>query len=279
MDKISEFFKELKDRFSNPLIFSFLFGWLVVNWKIVIGLTCYSITDLSRDGYTSYINLITSNSNFENSFLFPFLIALGYTFLFPVFRNLISMFNAWIQRWGSVQTLRISKEGKISVAKYIKLREIIEERRHAIENVINQESQHLIEKERLSTENMKIQTELNGYKTDLQVINDNNNRDKTFNGDWIIKTKDSLDRLRVVISKGIIFVNNSYEKGDQLYQISGHSYNSYTQEFVVVFQELRNGTVRGEFVEIFSTDNGRPSLLKNRSNKGRIMEMIRDDIP
>ena len=136
MEKISEFFKELRDRFSNPLFFSFIVGWLAINWKIVIGLFFYSMQQLEKDGYYSYFDLITKNSTITSTFCYPFTIALGYTFLVPIIRNWISMFNAWNQRWGSKKTLKISEEGQISVSKYIKLREIYEKRRQDRKSVV-----------------------------------------------------------------------------------------------------------------------------------------------
>lgn len=38
MDKISEILNSVKERVSNPLIFSFLASWLVYNWKIPVAL-------------------------------------------------------------------------------------------------------------------------------------------------------------------------------------------------------------------------------------------------
>jgi len=124
MDKVSEFFKELKNRFSNPLFFSFVIGWLVVNWKIVVGLLFYSNAQLQKDGYSSYFDLIFKTSNFEKTFFFPLLIAIGYTFFFPIIRNLIAMFNAWNHKVGNKKVLEISNEGKISVSKHKKLRHV-----------------------------------------------------------------------------------------------------------------------------------------------------------
>ena len=152
MDKLSEFFKELKDRFSNPLFFSFIVGWLAINWKIVVGLFFYSQSQLQRDGYSSYFELIIKTSNWKSTFALPFFIALLYTFLFPIIRNWIAMFNAWNQKWGTERTLKISKEGKISVSKYIKLRQIYDQRRLVIEEVLEKESSHLIENEKLRTQ-------------------------------------------------------------------------------------------------------------------------------
>jgi hypothetical protein len=56
MDKLSDFFKDLKERVSAPLFSSFALAWLIFNWKIPIALFFYKNQNLSADGYNSYID-------------------------------------------------------------------------------------------------------------------------------------------------------------------------------------------------------------------------------
>jgi hypothetical protein len=72
MDKdsvVGEVYKEFKERMSSPLIFSFLISWCVINWKIIIGLIFYDMTDLHRDHYCSYIHLIANNLKPSSAFV------------------------------------------------------------------------------------------------------------------------------------------------------------------------------------------------------------------
>jgi hypothetical protein len=123
MEKISDFFKDIKDRLSSPLLSSFIIAWLITNWRIPIGLLFYKIDDLKLDGYNSYDDLINRNINLNNSLSWPLSIALFYTFIFPIIKNVILAFSAWVKRWGTDWTLNIAKTGSISVARYIQLKE------------------------------------------------------------------------------------------------------------------------------------------------------------
>jgi len=276
MDKLSEFFKELKDRFSNPLFFSFIVGWLAINWKIVIGLFFYSQTELDKDGFSSYFDLVLKTSNWKNTFAFPFLIALIYTFIFPIVRNWISMFNAWNQKWGTEKTLNISKDGKISVSKYIKLRDVYEQRRLLIEDVLQKESIHLAENEKLRTQLLELQNKLNALQDILQQYKNNNDL-RYMNGDWILKTGSALDPKRVLIHDGIIYANEKYERGPHLFKIHEIAFNSLNQEFVMLYEEMDNRNKI--FGEVFQTRSDNITHLRNKSNKGVIMELRKDDIP
>ena len=121
MDKISEFIKEFRDRLSNQFFSSFIIAWCLINWEIVIGLIFYKITDLYLDGYKSYKHLIESNLNNNSALYYPIICALSYTFAFPFLKNLILAFNAWIKLWGDNWNLKISKNGKIPMHKYMEL--------------------------------------------------------------------------------------------------------------------------------------------------------------
>lgn len=276
MDKLSEFFKELKDRFSNPLFFSFVIGWLAINWKIVTGLFFYSQSQLNQDGYSSYFDLILKTSNWKTTFVFPLAIALVYTFLFPIIRNWIGMFNAWNQKWGTEKTLNISKDGKISVSKYIRLREVYDQRRLLIEDVLNKESGLLTENEKLRTQTMELQNKLNEQQEITQQYNSNNDS-RYMNGDWILKIGSELESKRVIISNGAIYANDQYQRGPQLFQIHNIAFNTANHEFIMLYEELANpGKIFGE---VFQTRSGYISHLKNKSNKGVIIELRKDDFP
>jgi len=56
MDKVSDLFKELKDRINNPLVISFVVSWVFLNWRIFVGLFFYKSNELDVDKYKSYID-------------------------------------------------------------------------------------------------------------------------------------------------------------------------------------------------------------------------------
>jgi hypothetical protein len=145
IDKITDFFKDLGERLSNPLLSSYLIAWAVWNWRIIVGLIFYKQPELKLDGYDSYIDLIVCNSSFKTSLLWPLGIALAYTFIFPAIRNVILIAGAWYKRWGNDTVLKISKSGQISVLKYIALREKYNKNIASLIEVSKSESQYLNE--------------------------------------------------------------------------------------------------------------------------------------
>lgn len=270
MDKINEFFRELKHRVSNPLFFSFLIGWLVANWKIVIGLAFYDIDQLQKDGYNSYFDLIVRTSNFYTSFLIPSITAVLYTFFVPILRNLISMFNAFIEKWGMEKTLDISKEGKISVAKYIRLREIYNERQLEVEKIIESESSYVEQNQVLINENLKLVNEKNEANKQLNNIR-NLNTLKGLDGDWFISLR-AKENQRVIIHNGTVFDNNDFRTGEELYKIENVSFNTYSNELLLIFIQIPGDRV---FHEVFYFPFESRDIIRYRSGAEEIMEMKR----
>lgn len=273
MDKISEFFKELKDRISNPLFFSFIVGWIVVNWKIVVGLLFYSITQLEKDGYTSYQNLIITESNICNSFLWPFVIALGYTFLFPIIRNWIHIFNAWNQKWGTEKTLAISKDGKVSVNRYIQLRELYEKRKLTIEEVLEKEASYLKENENLISLNRELNEKIREKEREEERRRYLNDINQFMEGEWLFRIGTSNEDRKVVINKGNVYLNDDYSRGEALYQIINLVHNPFNYETIILFRDINRSII---LTEVFSSDF-QSITFKNKSNKGAIMKMKKMD--
>ena len=107
MDKISEILNSVKERVSNPLIFSFLISWLVYNWKIPVALIWFDKEQISANGSKSIFDFIEDEWKKNGYFWIPLFIALGYTFIFPIIKNLISATQTWMSKWGENLNLRL----------------------------------------------------------------------------------------------------------------------------------------------------------------------------
>ena len=183
MERITDFFKDVRDRLSNPLFSSFIISWLIINWKIPIALLFYSNQSLKIDGYDSYMNLIISNSSAWKYFGYPLMLAVGYTFLFPFIRNAILAFQTWIRTWGSDLNLKISKRGKISTERYIQLREKYNKLTRTLEDLLSQETSFVQENSELKIEKTKLTTQNSSLSADLlhwQTMTDS----RILNGEW-----------------------------------------------------------------------------------------------
>ena len=195
MDKISDFFKDLKERISNPLFSSFIVSWLIFNWKILVGLFFYDNNELKVDGYNSYLDFVSKNLSSSNTIWKPLGAALIYTFIFPFIRNCILAFNSWIKAWGNVWNLSLSKTSKVSIAKYVQLREVYQRRTSLLEEVLEKEGTYLREYEEERNKVLQLTNEKNETFSELQkwkTINDVTQ----LNGEWEIHYPDS-DRAAI----------------------------------------------------------------------------------
>lgn len=143
MEKVNDIFNNLKDRFSNPLIFSFVCSWLVINWRITIALLWYDAKQFENGGKTTVFDFISSKINSDDSLWHPLFFALCYTFLIPIIKNLIKAFYSWSNKWGDNWNLKILDGGNISINKYLKLRADHEKRTKILEDVISKESTYI----------------------------------------------------------------------------------------------------------------------------------------
>ncbi|MFC4261913.1 hypothetical protein ACFOWM_03420 [Ferruginibacter yonginensis] len=180
MDKITDFFKEIGNRLKSPFISSFIISWLIVNWRVTIGLIFYKFKELPFSNYTSYIDLIEKNFSNWKYLWTPLLLALAYTFLYPLFRIAILGFDALVTKWSGNLVLYFSEGAKVPMEKFTKqiektnnaykqLDEIIANESEFKEEVINLKEQlHLKENE---IKDLKIEMSNNSYSKDVNLIN------------------------------------------------------------------------------------------------------------
>lgn len=183
MDKVSDIYIELKDRLSSPIFFSFIISWCVINWRVIIGLLFYKSSDLKIDGYSSYIDLISTNYHWSNTIIIPLTSALLYTFFYPIVRNCIYAFNTWTKKWGNNWNLKLSRTSNISIGKYIALRDTYKERTELLNKVLTEEGEYLNQIETLRNDVLKVQEENISLKQQIgrwTAVNDAN----SLNGEW-----------------------------------------------------------------------------------------------
>lgn len=99
------------------------------NWKIAIAL-------FWDEGNASLIPFIENDLSSWTSFWGPLTSAVGYVLLSPIVKNLITMFQNWNFKWGERQNIKILGGSKISMEKYLLLRESSENQRKKLEEKI-----------------------------------------------------------------------------------------------------------------------------------------------
>lgn len=175
----TEIYKEFKERLSSPFIFSFILSWFIINWRIWIGLFFYDIEDLYRDGYHSFICLISTNIAWYSGLVKPLIGAFLYTFVYPYLRDFIYVFNTKRKKATDDEILEIRKNGSISVSKYIRLRDKYSERTKALQEIIDAESDHKVE-------NIELKGTIGMLKMEKEKVDDELQRWKDINNSNLI---------------------------------------------------------------------------------------------
>jgi hypothetical protein len=208
LEHLNSLFKNLRDRLSSPLIFSFILAWLIINWKITIGLVIYKMPELKADGYHSYMDMVNHNINTLNVIFLPLLIALAYVFIYPPVRNAVTAFQTWTTSWGPNWELKVSGASHIPIEKYIELKKHTDGQIEILANIIKQQNGALTENDRQKNEIEKLIEERNEVRKDLDTWK--SVTDPTvLHGDWEQSFSPGSDQKAVV--NRVTFSTNTLE--------------------------------------------------------------------
>ncbi len=135
-EKVKDVYENIKDRLSNPLIFSFVFSWLIYNWEITIALLWYDKTQFQAEGCKSIFEFIQDKINTKCwSTALPLVFAFLYTFGFPYLKQGIRIFNQIALKWGDKNEVKYVKDGL--TAEKIDLQNKINNLGKKLDNAIN----------------------------------------------------------------------------------------------------------------------------------------------
>lgn len=183
---MKNFLAEINERARSPFIYSFLIAWLIFNWKIPISLFFEDVKELETHGYHSHLQFIQAKLNWNNGLVQPVLSALVYTFIFPFIKNGISIFSGWIQSWGNSYTLKASRKGKISVEKYIELKDEYAKQLLLLEEAVDKESVFF-------KENIDLKEQIKMLKLQYELDDESKNK-KILDGFWKFEYNDQSNR-------------------------------------------------------------------------------------
>jgi len=138
-DRISEISNSIKERLSNPFIFSFILSWLLWNWKITVGLLWYDYYQLKADGYDTYFKLISTEVGKDGSFCYPFWVSIGITLAAPVLKTGFHLFNAFIIKNGNKAYFEITGKASVSAEKYFEAKQEADRLHNRMSNAITNE--------------------------------------------------------------------------------------------------------------------------------------------
>jgi hypothetical protein len=232
-EKVKDVYENIKDRLSNPLIFSFLCSWLVLNWKIPVALIWYDKSQFSGCGCHTIFEFIDWQWETNGTLKWPVIIAIIYTAVIPFVKNGIRIISAHAQKWGENGEIRALDGGKIGIEKYLKLIEKYDDKIKSIEKIALEENKYI-------EENQKLILQLNEARNNLNdKIEENNNiifslSDLSIlNGTWKFKkvgysrNVDGLPQVVTPVTREITIKDGKYFEGiDQTYVITDLFFNS-----------------------------------------------------
>ena len=261
MDKLKDILNNIKDRFTNPLIFSFLCSWLIVNWRITLSLLWYDTEQIKRVGASSIYKFIEWNINSKDCLWTPLGFAVLYTLAAPVIKNLVSAFYEWCMRWGSNWNLRISKGIKIPFDKYLKLKADYEKRSQILEEEITKESELTQKYQTINTDLLQAKAEINSLSQQRsEVLNTLNQLYdiRILNGYWVNSYEDpSHSRLKgfedIYIQDGKYFLIENFGNQNHVFNITNFYYDNRNRTIFFIKERVNfpnTGEVQNNFVTL-----------------------------
>lgn len=235
MEKLGDFFNNLKDRVSNPLIFSFVCSWILWNWRIFIAMLWLTSDQIKSEGYDSVFCFVQSQVSNPLTTIWPIIFAIIYTLAIPIIKSLIKALNAWANTWGEKMNLNITKEGKVSISKYLILREDYNARTQILQKAIDQETGNIEKYTELETQFLETKNQLNQTSSDLTT---SNKMIREFfdvsilNGKWtntyITGTNTSNEPIEII--EGQYYTINDLGLRDHIFNIIAFRYDPRTNE-------------------------------------------------
>lgn len=239
VEKLSDIAQSIKQRFTNPLFFSFICSWLVVNWPISVGLFWFDSKQIEKAGYNSIFDFIAAKINLQDSLVHPLCFAFGYTFLMPTLHNIIRAFYSWTTKWGDNWNLSITKGVKIPFEKYLKFREEYDKRSKILEEVINKESISQAQVNSIQTELLQVQsnvTELKNRITESDTFIQQLFNVKLLDGYWTNRYSDR-------INKGLTGTEDIYISDGKYYIVERFGEMKHVFDIVNFYFDSRNQTI------------------------------------
>ena len=274
MDKIQDFLKELRVRFSSPFFSSFILAWLIINWKVPIALIFYKLPDVQKEEHNTYISLIQQTVTVWSGIIAPVLAAIGYTLIAPLLKNAIRTLYAYLDAKGTDWSLTAAKVGKISVDRYMQLRDSLKTRENALINLYNEESNYLKVNselhERVADYRTKFENKAANYE-ELRGYSDV----KTYNGHWKLTYADANREQRtntVLFAMGEVRMTD--REGKLLFKITRIGFSSSSQELILTVEDHQQNSSVTFYVVLYCPNQDRMIYI-NRETGSKIERMER----
>lgn len=190
MGKIYEMLGELKDRFRNPLVFSFFISWIICNWPVTLAVLWHNSNEIKSMGFQSTFDFIRHNLEYHLNWETPILVAFVYSFLMPFSKTIIGFFSALADRATNWTILKVNKGAWVPFNNYYNLELKNSEKQQKLSEMIQQSGRVRIElaeiKAFLEEEKQKsllLKESIKKHELFSHELTD----DSMINGEWDVK--------------------------------------------------------------------------------------------
>lgn len=167
MESISDFWKSARERFTNPFSFAFIVAWFSYNWKITVALF---FTDQYPIQYQSVYDFIGDELSEDWNFIIPLGIAVLYVLLIAGIRQLVSLLNIVLDKWGTEKGIKLSGGAKVPVDKYLKAMKKVAETAKALDEAYEQETHKDKNYNELLSKHQTLQKQYNSAQTNVNNL-------------------------------------------------------------------------------------------------------------
>lgn len=193
-EKLSEVLENSRERFTNPLFYSFVISWCAFNWKVPVGLIWYTSTEIKDLGYETVFDFV--GQNITAPFWAPFGIAILYTLLSPLFRNLLSVLTAFFNGVGNRISFKAAGKAPISVELYFESQENLKKAQKDFADVVTTGK----DKDKVISESQHSVAYAQKQVADLQSERNNHLTLITAAQDALKKEQDEFDEFKIKMS-------------------------------------------------------------------------------
>ena len=267
MDKIQDFLKELRARFSSPFFSSFVLAWLIINWKIPIALLFYKLPEWQKEEHSTYISMIQQSVTSYKGIIAPLIAAVCYTLIAPILKNSIRALHAYLDTKGTNWSLTASKSGNISIDRYMQLLDSHTQREANLLKLYNEESKYL-------KINDELHKNIDDFRNKFENMSANydhlrsHSEIKSYNGNWELTYADADGRQKselVSIQMGDICATD--REGKFLFKITRIGYVADTTELMLVIEDRRSSMPKPFFVVLYSPGVERAIFINREANQ------------
>jgi len=281
MDDFKDFFKELRERVSNPFISSFIISWLFSNWPITIAVLFYDLKEVNADGFRSHYQLINYHSGWIHSLILPIAIATMYTYCFPYIKSAIKLHNATIKSKNESDILLGTQDQSVSLKKYIemlnenkatqtKLSSIITE-----QSVIFEENAQLLANLNEETLKYNQQIETNNKLMSANAAMANKSIINILKGTWVGKKSGSSLHQIWSFDESKLIINDI-----ESFSVQNFISDPFSRNVTFKLVPIKNGVISPEnyFLLYFRTDDTFTYLIPDRTNKSSMQYELKRKI-